>query len=107
MAVGLLNRVYETRVRLQEGKRGAVVLPEPGKTRITIRLDNEILDPLRKRVYQWAAATIRPSSMRRFASTFGAVASRPQCAGRYEKSYEGPALSKQLAAEHVGLPHTL
>jgi uncharacterized protein (DUF4415 family) len=27
-----------------KGKRGAVVQPEPGKTRITIRLDNEILD---------------------------------------------------------------
>lgn len=25
-------------------KRGAVVRPEPGKTRITIRLDNDILD---------------------------------------------------------------
>ena len=27
-----------------KGKRGAVVQPEPGKSRITIRLDNEILD---------------------------------------------------------------
>ncbi|MBI1920244.1 MAG: BrnA antitoxin family protein [Geobacter sp.] len=26
------------------GKRGAVVQPEPGKSRITIRLDNEVLD---------------------------------------------------------------
>jgi uncharacterized protein (DUF4415 family) len=35
-----------------QGKRGAVVPPEPGKTRITIRLDNEILDHFRQRVHQ-------------------------------------------------------
>jgi BrnA antitoxin of type II toxin-antitoxin system len=34
------------------GKRGPVVPPEPGKTRITIRLDNEILDYFRKRVHE-------------------------------------------------------
>jgi uncharacterized protein (DUF4415 family) len=27
-----------------KGKRGAVIPPPPGKTRITIRIDNEILD---------------------------------------------------------------
>ena len=34
-----------------KGKRGAIVPSEPGKTRITIRLDNEILDHFRKRVH--------------------------------------------------------
>jgi BrnA antitoxin of type II toxin-antitoxin system len=33
-----------------KGKRGAVVPPPPGKTRITIRLDNEILEWFRERV---------------------------------------------------------
>ncbi len=33
-----------------KGKRGAVATPEPGKTRITIRLDNEILDWFRDKV---------------------------------------------------------
>lgn len=33
-----------------KGKRGPIVASEPGKTRITIRLDNEILDHFRKRV---------------------------------------------------------
>jgi uncharacterized protein (DUF4415 family) len=33
------------------GKRGAILPPEPGKTRITIRLDNAILDHFRKRVH--------------------------------------------------------
>lgn len=33
-----------------KGKRGAVVPPEPGKTRITIRLDNEIIDWFRAKV---------------------------------------------------------
>jgi uncharacterized protein (DUF4415 family) len=43
-----MKREYD----FSKGKRGAVVLPEPGKTRITIRLDNEILDHFRKRVHQ-------------------------------------------------------
>lgn len=33
-----------------KGKRGAVAAVEPGKTRITIRLDNEILDWFREKV---------------------------------------------------------
>jgi len=32
------------------GKRGAVVKPLPGKTRITIRIDNDILDWFREEV---------------------------------------------------------
>ena len=34
----------------RKGKRGAVVSMPPGKTRITIRLDNEILDWFRTQV---------------------------------------------------------
>jgi hypothetical protein len=34
------------------GRRGAVVAPAPGKTRITIRLDNELLDWFRRQVHQ-------------------------------------------------------
>jgi uncharacterized protein (DUF4415 family) len=33
-----------------KGKRGAVIPPPPGKTRITIRIDNEILDWFRTTV---------------------------------------------------------
>jgi uncharacterized protein (DUF4415 family) len=43
-----MKREYD----FSKGKRGAVVPPEPGKTRITIRLDNEILDHFRKRVHE-------------------------------------------------------
>lgn len=35
-----------------KGKRGAVAPPEPGKTRITIRLDNEVLDWFRAKADQ-------------------------------------------------------
>jgi hypothetical protein len=35
---------------LSEGKRGAVVPAPPGKTRITIRIDSEILDWFRAQV---------------------------------------------------------
>ena len=34
------------------GRRGPVEPPAPGKTRITIRLDNEVLDWFRARVYE-------------------------------------------------------
>jgi uncharacterized protein (DUF4415 family) len=42
-----MKREYD----FSKGKRGPVLPPEPGKTRITIRLDNEILDHFRKRVH--------------------------------------------------------
>jgi uncharacterized protein (DUF4415 family) len=35
-----------------QGKRGAVLKPAPGKTRITIRLDNEVLDWFKARVHE-------------------------------------------------------
>jgi uncharacterized protein (DUF4415 family) len=35
-----------------KGKRGAVVAPAPGKTRITIRLDDEILNWFRREVHK-------------------------------------------------------
>ena len=35
-----------------KGRRGPVVPPEPGKTRITIRLDNAVLDHFHKRVHE-------------------------------------------------------
>lgn len=43
-----MKREYD----FSKGKRGPVVSPEPGKTRITIRLDNEILGHFRKRVHE-------------------------------------------------------
>lgn len=43
-----MKREYD----FSKGKRGAVVPPEPGKTRITIRLDNEILNYFRKWVHE-------------------------------------------------------
>jgi hypothetical protein len=41
-----MRRSYD----FSKGKRGAIVPPPPGKTRITIRLDNEILGWFRARV---------------------------------------------------------
>ncbi|MHB8067399.1 MAG: BrnA antitoxin family protein [Desulfobaccales bacterium] len=34
-----------------QGRRGPVVPPSPGKTRITIRLDNEVLEWFRQKVH--------------------------------------------------------
>jgi uncharacterized protein (DUF4415 family) len=42
-----MKREYD----FSKGKRGPLVPLESGKTRITIRLDNEILDHFRKRVH--------------------------------------------------------
>ncbi len=36
----------------RKGKRGAVIAPGAGKTRITIRLDEEILDWFRREVHE-------------------------------------------------------
>jgi hypothetical protein len=43
-----MKREYD----FSKGKRGPVIAPEPGKTRITIRLDNEVLDHFRRRVHE-------------------------------------------------------
>jgi uncharacterized protein (DUF4415 family) len=43
-----MKREYD----FSKGKRGPVVPAEPGKTRITIRLDNAVLDHFRKQVHQ-------------------------------------------------------
>jgi uncharacterized protein (DUF4415 family) len=43
MGAGFMKREYD----FSKGKRGPVI-PEPGKTRVTIRLDNAVLDHFRK-----------------------------------------------------------
>ena len=43
-----MKREYD----FSKGRRGAVVPPEPGKTRITIRIDNKVLDHFRKLVHE-------------------------------------------------------
>jgi uncharacterized protein (DUF4415 family) len=43
-----MKREYD----FSKGRRGPVVTPEPGKTRITIRLDNKVLDHFRERVHE-------------------------------------------------------
>lgn len=48
MKIEPMKRGYD----FSKGKRGPVVPPEPGKTRITIRLDNEVLAHFRKRVHE-------------------------------------------------------
>jgi uncharacterized protein (DUF4415 family) len=40
------------RIDFSRAKRGAVVKPQPGKTKISIRLDNEVLDHFRALVEQ-------------------------------------------------------
>jgi uncharacterized protein (DUF4415 family) len=43
-----MKREYD----FSKGKRGPVVPPAPGKTTITIRLDNEVLDHFRRQVHE-------------------------------------------------------
>lgn len=43
-----MKREYD----FSRGKRGAVLKTAPGKTRITIRLDNEVLDHFKAQVHQ-------------------------------------------------------
>ena len=41
------------RIDFSRARRGAVVKPQPGKTKISIRLDNEVLDHFRGLVDAW------------------------------------------------------
>ncbi len=50
-----MKREYD----FSKGKRGAVVKVPPGKTRVTIRLDTDLLDWFRNEVDSRAGATIR------------------------------------------------
>jgi uncharacterized protein (DUF4415 family) len=43
-----MKREYD----FSKGKRGPVIPVDPGKTRITIRLDNEVLDHFREQVHR-------------------------------------------------------
>jgi uncharacterized protein (DUF4415 family) len=43
-----MKREYD----FSKGRRGAVVRPEAGMTRITIRLDNKVLDHFRELVHE-------------------------------------------------------
>jgi uncharacterized protein (DUF4415 family) len=43
-----MKREYD----FSKGRRGPVIPPEPGKTRITIRLDNKVLDYFHKQVHE-------------------------------------------------------
>jgi hypothetical protein len=43
-----MKREYD----FSDGKRGAVIAEEPGKTRITIRIDNAVLDHFRRQVHR-------------------------------------------------------
>ena len=47
---GKRERHMKNEYDFNKGKRGAVASSEPGKTRITIRLDNEVLDWFRDKV---------------------------------------------------------
>jgi len=63
-----MKREYDFR----KAKRGAVVSVPKGKTRITIRLDDEILAWFRDQVELAGAATIKPSSTKSCANTSNA-----------------------------------
>jgi uncharacterized protein (DUF4415 family) len=59
-----MKREYD----FSKGKRGAVVPAEPGKTRITIRMDNEILNHFRKLVHEMGGGSTRRLSTTRCAT---------------------------------------
>ncbi len=45
-------KTKEPEYDFSQGRRGAVVPPPPGKSRITIRLDNEVLNWFRSKVHE-------------------------------------------------------
>jgi len=55
MGVDRTRKEYD----FSKGVHGAVVEPDPGKVRITIRLDEDVIDWFRKQVNAAAVATTR------------------------------------------------
>ena len=51
-----MKRQYD----FSKARRGPVVPPTPGKTRITIRLDNDVIEHFQATVDRAGGATIRP-----------------------------------------------
>ncbi|MEI8355738.1 MAG: BrnA antitoxin family protein [Deltaproteobacteria bacterium] len=59
-ATKIERQTYEKKYDFSKGKHGAVVEPEPGKSRITIRLDNEVLDWFRTKADAQGVVVNRP-----------------------------------------------
>lgn len=64
-----------------KGRRGAVVRPARGKTRITIRLDNELLDYFRARVDEAGGGNYQTLINDTLQAYTGRSAWKPCCAG--------------------------
>ena len=72
----------KTEYDFSKARRGAVAPAAPGKTRITIRLDNELIEwfkVLRARSMKLAEETIRASSTRRSRSMSNSRALSARC----------------------------
>ena len=65
-----------------QGQRGAVEPLPSGKTRVTIRLDDDVLEWFREQAHEAAGGIIRPLSTPPCASTSGSVENRSKiCCG--------------------------
>jgi len=84
-----MKREYD----FSHAKRAPVVQVPKGKTRITIRLDDDLLDWFRQQVSGPAAATIKARSTMLFGSTFAAPRSRwkRRCAASSARNSATPA----------------
>ena len=73
-------------IDFSRAKRGAIVKPEPGKTKISIRLDNLVLEYFRSLVEAAGGGTTRPSLMTPCLNMFIAARLSTSCAKRSEKN---------------------
>lgn len=68
-APAVRGRVMRKEYDFSRGKRGAVLRMPPGKTRITIRIDDDILEWFRRQVHEAGGGsyqTLMNSALRRF-----------------------------------------
>ena len=90
-----MKREYD----FSKGKRGAVVPPEPGKTRITIRLDNEILDHFRNRVHEMGGGNYQTLINDALREHIGREGIEKAVRRAVERNYEMRALNDRRAAD--------
>ena len=84
-----MKREYD----FSRGKRGAVVPLEPGKTRITIRLDNEILDHFRSRAHEMGGGNYQTLINDALREHIGREGMRRPCVELFGRNYARPAVS--------------
>lgn len=73
-------------IDFSKAKRGAVIPVEPGKTKISIRLDTAVIEYFRRQVEESGGGATRRSSTKRWSRSSARRRSSMQCVRLYGRS---------------------